>query len=578
MTMSVFNSYAALVAASPSSGDTALLLGYRAKGDGGGGNLYWDSASTATHNGGTIIQPAGGGTGRWFRIYDRSLDVKWFGATGGGVFGKDGAITASDNTFTSASASFTSADVGKLIKVGRAASSGRTLVTTIASINSSTSVELTAAAGTTASGAYHTYGTDDQDAIEDALAACWDTGVALDLPDGRYCFSGSLNFAHDDFAVNALGANVWLETFRTTSGNAVDLNGSARSAGIVFKFHFGGAHKINVRGNSNCFAAVCYNGLVQSSVRVRAWDAAVGVLGDNAGSADMIAAVSCYLDFEVGLTPAQSFDIVPAVGLYVRYTYTCRGTLIAESCGSSDPTFGVYMTVSNGNVWTGGTAEGNLFGGVVVTDSCTRNTFIGMHNELNGQGPDWQIDGSHTILIGCAGVGTYATLATAANIINGDYTCIEGGEFRDLQISSGAEHARVIGANLATGTVTVSSDTAVFEDCNGVSWPSGTVTALPLTTGFTNRGAPYSSASYFRPRSGMVQLEGVITCGTVIPPQKLGTLPVGSRPSATVLYNGYNLTTEVPFGLSVNSSGEVSTRAGVSTGDVVSISSPAFRV
>ena len=96
MTMSVFNTYSDLVAATPSAGDTALLLGYNAKGDGGGGEFYWDSASTATPHGSIIVQLGGGGTGRWFRVLgqDGPVNVKWFGATGDGSTPDQTAIDA----------------------------------------------------------------------------------------------------------------------------------------------------------------------------------------------------------------------------------------------------------------------------------------------------------------------------------------------------------------------------------------------------------------------------------------------------------------------------------------------------
>jgi hypothetical protein len=96
MTMSVFNTYNDLVAATPSAGDTALLLGYNAKGDGGGGEFYWDSASTATPHGSIIVQPGGGGTGRWFRVLgqDGPVNVKWFGAAGDGSTDDKTAIDA----------------------------------------------------------------------------------------------------------------------------------------------------------------------------------------------------------------------------------------------------------------------------------------------------------------------------------------------------------------------------------------------------------------------------------------------------------------------------------------------------
>jgi hypothetical protein len=96
MTISVFNTYSDLVAATPSAGDTALLLGYNAKGDGGGGEFYWDSASTATPHGSIIVQPGGGGTGRWFRVLgqDGPINVKWFGAAGDGSTPDQTAIDA----------------------------------------------------------------------------------------------------------------------------------------------------------------------------------------------------------------------------------------------------------------------------------------------------------------------------------------------------------------------------------------------------------------------------------------------------------------------------------------------------
>lgn len=63
----------------------ADVLGYYAKGDGGGGSFYWDSLSTVTDNGGTIIQATGITTGRWKRLYSGQVSAKWFGAKGDGV-------------------------------------------------------------------------------------------------------------------------------------------------------------------------------------------------------------------------------------------------------------------------------------------------------------------------------------------------------------------------------------------------------------------------------------------------------------------------------------------------------------
>jgi hypothetical protein len=49
-------------------------------GDGGFGPWRYDSTSTATANGGTVLAVDGGGVGRFFRLYDCDLQLCWFAA------------------------------------------------------------------------------------------------------------------------------------------------------------------------------------------------------------------------------------------------------------------------------------------------------------------------------------------------------------------------------------------------------------------------------------------------------------------------------------------------------------------
>ncbi|MET6999748.1 right-handed parallel beta-helix repeat-containing protein [Chitinophaga defluvii] len=60
------------------------LLGYYNRDDGGGGDFYWDQLSTETSNDGTIFSVTSPVTnpGRWKRIFNAPIDIKWFGLMG----------------------------------------------------------------------------------------------------------------------------------------------------------------------------------------------------------------------------------------------------------------------------------------------------------------------------------------------------------------------------------------------------------------------------------------------------------------------------------------------------------------
>lgn len=62
-------------------GTTVFVNGYYDDGDGGGGEFYWDSASTETDNGGTIIKATAVTTGRWKRLLSGDINALWFGVS-----------------------------------------------------------------------------------------------------------------------------------------------------------------------------------------------------------------------------------------------------------------------------------------------------------------------------------------------------------------------------------------------------------------------------------------------------------------------------------------------------------------
>ena len=63
----------------------ASTKGYYEPGGGGASDYYWNSTSTATDNGGTIIKATAVVTGRWLMIYTSPIHAKQFGCTGDGA-------------------------------------------------------------------------------------------------------------------------------------------------------------------------------------------------------------------------------------------------------------------------------------------------------------------------------------------------------------------------------------------------------------------------------------------------------------------------------------------------------------
>ena len=86
-----------------SAGQTEIVIvkGYHTENDGGGGTFFWNETDTSADDGGLVIIPnALPATGRWNRLFDDVINVKWFGAKGDGTTDDTTEINSSISAIT----------------------------------------------------------------------------------------------------------------------------------------------------------------------------------------------------------------------------------------------------------------------------------------------------------------------------------------------------------------------------------------------------------------------------------------------------------------------------------------------
>lgn len=139
----------------------------------------------------------------------KAFNVKDYGALGSGRISRKGSSTASSAIITCSDCNFASADVGKIIRVDQAGTAlgtkFREVVSTIASVQSSTQATMATTAGRTASSLRVTIGTSDDTAIQNAVNAAAATGGGVYVPAGTYLINdiiatGKLAFFRGDGA------------------------------------------------------------------------------------------------------------------------------------------------------------------------------------------------------------------------------------------------------------------------------------------------------------------------------------------------------------------------------------------
>lgn len=91
--ISVYTTKTSLTAATANDNDLAVVIGRSSDNDHGGGLFFYDSSSSAADDGGIIWKPdSNPANGRWTRLFQDRINLKWFGATGDGTTDDSSAI------------------------------------------------------------------------------------------------------------------------------------------------------------------------------------------------------------------------------------------------------------------------------------------------------------------------------------------------------------------------------------------------------------------------------------------------------------------------------------------------------
>jgi len=194
-----------------------FLLGYYKPGDGGGGQFYWEWDCTESEDQGIIIKSnkihdspdpnnPNNRDGRWRRIFEDFVSIKWFGAKGDMKEYAEGEPvnhykgTISKDTFvltTPMGPAISEADVGKVIVIWKDATANLPLITKIIGYDKSTkkvTLEKPLSASTIIYGTNVAWGTDDSAAIKRTIEASTKYGLRIYIPPGHFVITETITY------------------------------------------------------------------------------------------------------------------------------------------------------------------------------------------------------------------------------------------------------------------------------------------------------------------------------------------------------------------------------------------------
>jgi len=154
----------------------------------GGGTVATFAQALSGTNNTTIITPL-----RNRQVNANVYNVEAYGALHNGKVVLDGVRTSSSGVIQSISGLFTPSDVGKIILVSGDGTSGIAVKSTIVSYQSPTQITMAINAPDSKSGCMVLWGTDDTNAIQSAINACFGAGGGtVYIPNGIYIIDGAL--------------------------------------------------------------------------------------------------------------------------------------------------------------------------------------------------------------------------------------------------------------------------------------------------------------------------------------------------------------------------------------------------
>jgi len=254
--------------------DEAFNVAEYSTGNGGGG--LWDAVLTSgvTPNTRNIVIGVADPLISFVLRIEQSIDYRQFGAVSDAVQILDASINigVSATTLDSPSSNFTSAIIGQGIGIFDAAAGTASLFTTIASINSPTSLEITDAASTTVVSVKAQYGTDNVTQEQGVIDFVKAAGSGSIIGIGKFFSSQRLDYRADN-CVYHYGA------FTAYGANHAILDESPTTHQVTGVLGFGG--DFNPLGSTNPFGTnVDFNGLAAVHANGVDWYGAVAHTGD----------------------------------------------------------------------------------------------------------------------------------------------------------------------------------------------------------------------------------------------------------------------------------------------------------